>query len=259
MADLVSLLMSKGYNETDARNAASGPRAADLAREYGASSGSGYNAQLGDINKAIDDYVNEIITQTNGDYDFAAKWIEKNYADALGTDNGQRAQFLKQVANSLEQKVGTIAFDYETNKYRTVSDRDLALSRLNYDEQRIKVQNQQDREAQGANLNQRGILSSTRENATGLAGKEVAMLEGGIGERMEALKRNRENVNISSDRALEDITTGARRSALGAQDTRNSQIEQAKRAKEKATKLAEATRSSMKASGEASLYGSLYG
>lgn len=259
MADLVSLLMSKGYNQTDAQNAASGPRAAELAREYGASSGSSYGGQLGDINKAIDDYINELIAQSNGDYDFVAKIVEQNYAQALGNDDNQRKEFLKQVANSLEQKIGTIAFDYQTNKYRTISDRDLALSRLNQDEQRMKVIAQQEREQQGANLNQRGILSSTRGDATGLAGKEVGMLESDINNRMEALKRNREDINTSSSRSLEDITTGARRQALSAQTTKDQQIQQAQRAKEKAIKLANATRSSMKAAGESSLYGSIYG
>ena len=39
---LVQALMAKGYNETDARNAASGPRAVELAREYlGVSGGAG--------------------------------------------------------------------------------------------------------------------------------------------------------------------------------------------------------------------------
>ena len=123
----------------------------------------------------------------------------------------------------------------------------------------MKEQNNQERAAQGDTLNARGILSSTRENAIGLAGKEVGRLESTIGDRMEALRRNREDINTSSTRALEDITTSSRRTAQGKQTTRDYQIEQAKRAKEKATKLAEATRSSMKASGEASLYSNYYG
>jgi hypothetical protein len=76
---------------------------------------------------------------------------------------------------------------------------------------------------------------------------------------MEALKRNREGINTSSTRSLEDITTSTRRTAQGEQTTRDYQIEQAKRAKEKATKMAEATRSSMKAAGESSLYSNYYG
>ncbi len=257
-SDSISKYGSERYTGWGEAEAAADARAKGLS---GGSSGGdfNYNSQLGEINKSIDDYVNELITQSNGDYDFVAKWVESNYADALGTDNTQRADFLKKVANSLEQRIGTIAFDYETNTYRTISDRDLALKRLDYDEQRVKEQNQQDREAQGANLNARGILSSTRENATGLAGKEVRTLEGSIADRMEALKRNRQDINLSADRSLEDITTSARRAADSSQTTKDYQIEQAKRAKEKAVKLAEATRSSMKAAGEASLYSNFYG
>lgn len=227
----------------------------------GSSSGSGfdYNAQLGEINKSIDDYINELITQSNGDYDFAAKWIESNYAKALGTDDKQRADFLKKVASALEQKIGTVAYDYETNTYRTISDRDLALKRLDEDEMSLKRTTQEAREAQQTGLNARGLVSSAREQAQGLYGKEVGSFESGVNDRMLALQRAREDVSTGSQRSLEDITTSARRAALEGQTTRDYQIEQAKRAKEKATKLAEASRSSMKAAGEASLYSNFYG
>jgi hypothetical protein len=218
-----------------------------------------YNDDIAAFNKSVDDYTNEVIAQSQGDLDFASKWIENTFTEAMGKDDVQRAQFLKKVANALEAKVGTIAYDHDRDTYRVSTDRDLALQRLDYDEQRIKVQNQQDREAQGANLNQRGILSSTREGATGLAGKEVAMLEGGIGERMESLRRNRENINIGSERDLADITTGARRNAIAATDTRNSQIEQAKRLKEKNDALARANASAQKASNESYLKNQYFG
>lgn len=254
--DSISQYGTERYTGWGSTEAAADARAKGIS---GGSSGSfDYNSQLGDINKSIDDYINELITQSKGDYDFAAKWIESNYAQALGTDDKQRAEFLKKVANGLEQKIGTIAFDYETNKYRTISDRELALKRLDEDEMSMKRTDQEGREAQQGNLNARGLVNARRGQAEGLYGKEVGSFEAGVADRMQALQRARENVGISSGRAIEDITTGARRAASESQTTRDYQIEQAKRAKEKAIKLAEASRSSMKAAGEASLYSNFY-
>lgn len=60
-AQLASALQSKGYNPVDATNAARGPRADELAREYGvvanlASTGN----PLQDVNKAIEDSFNKL-------------------------------------------------------------------------------------------------------------------------------------------------------------------------------------------------------
>lgn len=218
-----------------------------------------YNDELSSFNKAVDDYMNEVIAQSNGDLNFASKWIEAAFTKALGTDDVARAQFIKKVANALEAKVGTIAFDYENDTYRVTSDRDLALSRLNQDEQRLKETANQARETQAGDLNARGILSSTRANAQGLAGKEVGILEGNIGDKFEALRRNRENINIGSERDLADITTGARRAAIGEQNTRDYQTEQAKRINEKNQALARAKASADKATNETYLKQKYFG
>src|SRR3989337_2858545 len=47
-------LISKGYNPTDARNAANGPRAAELAAEYGVGTGMGARAGFGLTQPTID-------------------------------------------------------------------------------------------------------------------------------------------------------------------------------------------------------------
>ena len=215
-----------------------------------------YNSQIsGEVNK----YIDELIGQAKGDYDFAAKYIEAQYKQALGTDDKATQDFLKTVANSLEEKVGRIVYDYQTNTYRheqdvklvtdrTVQGKDLALKRLAEDEQVLKEQTTQqaniDREQQGTTLNSRGILSSTRENATGLAGKEVGMLEEDIQDRMSALERagmrGKDDINIGANQSLEDIgladqrgredlITGARRGAQDGKLGKDQQSEEALR------------------------------
>lgn len=232
----------------------------------------------------VNQYVDKLIGQAQGDYDYAAKWIEANYKQALGTDDKQTQEFLKTVANTMEEKVGRIVFDYQTGSYRheqdvslvkdrTVQGRDLALKRLAEDEQVLKEQTVQqaeiDREQQGATLNARGILSSTRENATGLAGKEVGMLEGDIQDRMSALERaggrSKDDINLTANQSLEDIgiadqrgredlTTTTRRAGQDAKLGKEQGIEEAKRRLERLKQQYEAERTSQ-LKGVASLSG----
>lgn len=227
-----------------------------------------------DVQEQINKYADLIINQAKGDYDYAAKWVESQYKLALGSDDPATQQFLKSVANTMEEKVGRIVYDYTTQKYRneqdtkiatdlTTQNRELALKRLAEDEQTTKLdyyrQNDQERQAQDEQLNQRGIYSTTRGNADGLAGREVDTLETEIGDRMSALERavgrNREDTNLTANRSLaeiglasqragEDLTTGARRSAIDEGKAREQQLEEAKRKLERAKEQAEAQRRS---------------
>lgn len=228
-----------------------------------------YNAQLsGEVNK----YVDELIGMAKGDYDFAAKWIEANYKQALGSDDAGRQAFLKQVSNTLEEKVGRIAFDYETGSYRvnqdatqattrTIRNRDLALKRLAEDEELdrrgLLADINEVRETQGASLNERGILSGTREGAQGLAGRQVRDLEQKIGDQLtafeRALGRNEEDITMSAgdqladisllqNRSLDDLATGARRGAQDEQQQRDYNLESAGRIRDQRVLQAEQER-----------------
>ena len=205
-----------------------------------------YNNIMPEINK----YVDELIAFAKDDYDWAAKWIEQQFTEAMGTDDQARKEFLLKVANGLEAKIGTIAFDYETNKYRLNEDTNRAIKRLDEDEkvanQEMGVQTNLERRQQNSNLNQRGIIQGTREEATGLASEDIDTLEKDITNRFDALDRyfgrGREDVNTNFTRGLEDITTGARRSAFGAQTQHDYGLEQAQREKERRDLEAEAER-----------------
>lgn len=229
------------------------------APDYGAVFKGEYDKLVGEANKIAD----ELIQQAQGDFDFAAKWIESAYKLARGSDQGQQAEFLKQVANVLEEKVGRIAFDYQTGTYRvnqsadlaqnrTIQGRDLVLKRLEEDEQVFRKQfadqTQQERDEQDTSLNARGIYSAPRGEQGGLAGKEIGRLESTISDRLGAYERQLgrdrfdttegarqdvEDIGIARTRGLEDLTTGARRGAIDADNDRNYSMEEANRTLER--------------------------
>jgi hypothetical protein len=223
-----------------------------------------YQSFYDPLNQQIDQYTNELIGEANGNYDFVAKWLENSYKLALGTDDQERAKFLKSVANDLESKVGRIQFDYNTNKYRTEQDiqtgterttqaRDLALKRLSEDEATTRTQMAKEassaRQGTAESLSERGLLSGKLGQEGGLEGRTAQELETNIADKLSAyertLGRNREDIGISSaqnlqdiqttgQRNLEDLTTGARRSTIDTQSSYDQQLQQAQRQRDAA-------------------------
>lgn len=224
----------------------------------------------------VDKYVDELISQANGDYDHAAKWIENNYKVAVGSDDKARQDLLKKVASTLEEKVGRIGFDFETGTYRLDADAarqtqrltagtELALRRLAEDEQVLKSdltrQSDRARQDQMTGLNARGLISASRDEQGGLAGQEIRELDTDIEDRFSALGRaigrDRENISLdqrygledislAKSRGLEDLTTATRRGAIDAGNQRQQGLDEAHRRREEAKRLAEAERRSSK-------------
>jgi len=227
-----------GWNEPEAGNDA---KALGISAGTGSQSSNPFSTVFNQMSGSIDKYVQDLMDFAKDDYDFAAKWIEDQYTDATGADDQARKDFLKSVANELENRIGTIAYDYGTKKYRLEEDTTKALTRLNEDEQvarkELGVTSQLERENQNSVLNQRGIIQGTRENATGLASRDIGLLEGNIQKRFDALDRvmgrDREDITTASERGLEDITTSARRAGEGAVDTHNYSLEEAERTRKK--------------------------
>lgn len=192
-------------------------------------------------------YIDQLIGEAQGNLNFALKKLDAEHKLALGSDDQARATFLEKVADQLEQRIGRIPYDYERytnrelqdyaqNTGRVQSDQKTALQRLDEDEQVLRQQADteaaQARQDQAGDLNSRGILSSTRENATGLAGKNVKDLENKINLRAQditrATTRDRQDINegaarsltdlgVAHNRSLEDITALARRGAIDQQ------------------------------------------
>lgn len=253
-----------------------GPKGQVIVGASGGSSsgGNAYDANYGKISGEVNKWADELISQAKGDFDQVSKWIEESYKTARGNNQTDQAEFLKSVANSMEEKVGRIAFDYKTGTYRasqdekiatdrTVQGRDMALQRLDQDEQVWRQtfgrETAQERAQQDASLNQRGILSAPRDQATGLGGQEVGYKEAEINDRLNAfdkeLGRTREDIGLASGnqladirlggaRAQEDLTTGARRSAIDSDLERTQSSEEAKRMLEQRKNAAEQQRRS---------------
>lgn len=222
---------------------------------YGSANADVYNKLRGEV----DAYIGELEKITNGDYDFIAKWLESNYKEAVGNDDGARQQILKEVANDLEKKVGRLGYDYQTGKYqieenynigttRLNEDTSTALSRLKQDEVELKrdweMKAKATRQQEAGNLNQRGILSSTRENATGLAGSVVGETEKALGYGWDAINRAYQegtaditrnqtrglaDLGLNKQRGLEALTTGTRRGYEDTSSNYNKSMESAKR------------------------------
>lgn len=239
----------KGWGRTEAEaDARAHPE------KLGGSSGGYSNSLLSQMGGSIDKYVNDLMDFAKDDYNFAAKWIEDQYTKAMGTDDPARKDFLKTVANSLEEKIGRVAYDFKTDSYRLQGKTDLALKRLNEDEavmlEQNNTQTQLEREGQNSALNARGIISGTRENATGLAGKEVGNLEGNITKRMDALSRavgrNKEDILTASTQGMEDLTTNARRTGIDTTTQKDYSLANAGRVKDKAILNAEQQKKSLK-------------
>lgn len=225
-----------------------------------------YNTAKGEIEK----YIGELENITNGDYDFIARWLESNYKEAVGNDDGARQQIIKEVANDLEKRVGRLGYDYQTGKYRIEQDAQTqttrlnentttALNRLKADEQQLKAEwemkAKETRQNEAGNLNARGILNSTRDAATGLAGSVVRNTEQGLGLSWDALQRSvnqqREDtllnqsrgltdISLQKDRGIQDLGTSTRRGYEDQSNTYNYQLQSAQREKER--KLAELKR-----------------
>ena len=208
--------------------------------------------QLSDVynekSNAVNNYINDLLSTSQGDYDFAIKQLKRQHELALGTDDKARAEFMETVADKLEERIGRIPYDYEVGSTRlsenlartqevTNRNRDLALQRLAEDEQTWRQEfgraSEDTRQTQRESLSQRGLLTGTREGAEGLAAREVARTEGDLSTTLQGFERalGRERSDISTEaedtlfeaqreatRGLEDLTTGARRMAQDAGD-----------------------------------------
>lgn len=239
-----------------------------------------YDAQLEAFNQASDRYINDLIAQAQGDKDFAIKLLTRDHELALGTDDAARAKFLEQVSDKLEEKIGTIPYDYQVGTTRenenlaritevTNRNKNQALARLAEDEKVWKDQfadtSKTARGSQQEQLLQRGILSGTRSDAQGLAGQEVGKLETDLSKQLEAynreIGRSTQDINTQASdtlftagreatRTLENLKTDARRGATAASDTFKFGSEKAQRALDAQKKALEQQRELSKLSNQ---------
>ncbi len=214
----------------------------------------------GDINKSADGLIN----LAQGDLDYAIKLIEANYKMAVGSDDAQVKEFLRGVANTLEEKVGRVQFDYETGKYRAESDittiedsRTRLLGRLDQDmavaTKALKKTTEDEGQMLKEKLNERGLINGSMNE--GLVGEEIRDYDEDVNDRFSALERalsrGKEDTNVTADlsilgkrRDLEDLTTGSRRGIIDAQTNRDQLTGEAQREAERKKREAEIQRMS---------------
>lgn len=231
-----------------------------------------FNRIFAEMEVGDDKYIDSLIKEAKGDFEFILRKLDNDHKIALGTDDVARANFLEKVADELEKRIGTIPYDYErytkrelqdlaTGTERITSDRDLALARLDEDEQILKRELQktqlEDTQLTKEDLNARGMFSS------GVADKELADLSGEYDEKRAAIERalgrERFDTNTAATRGLYDLTTNstrrqedmtveARRAAQGAEDIYSFGKEGAKRDYDARKKAYERERAKLDAS-----------
>lgn len=207
-----------------------------------------YESQLAAFDKQAEDYINQLIGGAQGDRDLAIRMLTRDHDLAVGSNDVQTAQFLEKVSDKLEEKIGRIPYDYEISSTRTSEDlarttdvtnrnKDLALKRLSEDEAVWREQFGKDtanvRQGQAEDLSQRGLITGKRENARGIASREVGQTEGDITSTLSAydraLGRQKGDINTQASdilfeanrgagRTQEDLKTGARRGVIDTQD-----------------------------------------
>lgn len=183
-------------------------------------------------------YTDELKSQAKGNYDFIVKYLKQAHTQALGTDDSAKAQFLEQVANSVESSVGRIPFDYDTKTTREKEDIANYLKRSEIQKQNLNAQeknfnaqqdfaSQQEQQQNAQSANSRGLLGSGIQD-TAAKKLQVARQLTQIDPFNTQLANSRATLGqqdaealTQSQRNIEDITTGARRDAQDADTTLN--------------------------------------
>lgn len=197
-------------------------------------------------------WADDLIAQSRGDMDFAIRELDAEHKVAMGQNDQERAKFLESVSDALEEKIGTIPYDYEKGMTRLGENKTRALERLARDEEVIRrefgVATEQARRQQGETLSQRGLLTGTREKTVGLGSRDVRELESEVGAKLGAIERSllesREDIGRTALRGGEDLTTEARRAGLKAGRTYEFGKEEQERAFEAEKKRLERERQS---------------
>ena len=176
---------------------------------------------ISELDAQADRAADELISIASGNRDFAIRQLDAEHKVALGNNDQERAAFLEKVADKLEQKIGTIAYDFDRDIGRLAENKERALFRLGEEEKAIRGgltrQAESGRELQEVSLSERGLLSAPRERAIGLATKDVGELESEINAKFEAFERavseQEQDITRTAERGVQDVTTGARRQA----------------------------------------------
>jgi hypothetical protein len=174
----------------------------------------------------INEYYDALNQLAQGDRDFVLKWINKEFEQAMGTDDQARAEFMAAVASADEERLGRIPYDYQKYTSRQLEDYKLGIEGIDRVKKRLEedydttmagkqIDWSEARQNQNESLIADRLMSGSREqmlNQGGIAGQRAAKLETAINQEQDVLEREQ-------NRALEDIQT--EREALDLQNQRN--------------------------------------
>lgn len=206
----------------------------------------------------INKYIDELKGYAQGDYDFVVKYLKKQFETALGTDDKARAEFFKEVSNTLEKRIGRIPYDYELKTGREKEDIANFLKAKDEEDteqrkQEIEFQAQQElastkeQKVVKEGANERGMLDSgiekrqSQEVATDRKVNVIDPQERKFAFQQALRDEDRRLGKISSERNLADIKTEARRGGEDEQSNLEYGTEKAKKTLEE--RLAEIERS----------------
>ena len=187
-----------------------------------------------DLYSAINKYIDDLKNEAQGDYDFVVKFLKQQFQTALGSDDKARADFYAKVANTLEERVGRIPYDYELmtgrekedlNRYLQQADandtRQRELEREFESQQELAVEQEQKQVREGAN--ERGMLDSgieKRQASEVSRARETNVIEpqrSTFAYQQAMRDFDRTGAVLQSGRNLADLTTDARRAGQDSQ------------------------------------------
>lgn len=182
----------------------------------------------------INDYIDELKAEANGDFDFVVKFLKRQFETALGNDDVAKADFLAKVANVTEERIGRIPYDYDLmtgrekedlSRYLQQADADDARQRQQEKEfeaqQQLAIEKEQKQVREGAN--ERGMLNSgieqrqAKEAQTARETNVINPQQSTFAYQQAMRDFNRSSAVLQSGRNLEDLTTEARRAAQDSQ------------------------------------------
>lgn len=191
---------------------------------------------LDDLLAEVGDYVNELRSEAQADYDLIIKYLTKEHQMALGENDQERAKFFELVANEFEKRVGQIPFDYYRKTQREQEDVQILLQEadrkfqdLGQRQEEFGKQQQfevkQETEGRGQEFNARGFLGSGLEKKKAQEQTQYRDLfvtqpqQRQFGLEADTLRQAVAKGLLTGQRNLEDIATEGRREGQGAQLT----------------------------------------
>ena len=208
-----SFAESGRQGELDALRASGGFDQAKAQFEASGGSSGGFSQDLQKYLDMVEQYSQELEKESQNNFDFITKFLDKQHKVALGNDDKELAKFYESVSNSLEERVGRIPFDFQQRSER--EKQDLQIDLQTTAEQRQNLRQQQAFEKEQADTQREQSFQARGLEGSGIQAKasDTALRERALrfDPQFQQLDRFETGRQLESARTLADITTTARR------------------------------------------------